>query len=64
MLFGNLVQRSVHAVINRLFDVGDTLEHQSVIFQDSPAEWLIAWTTDVHSVSVQISAISKVNDIF
>ena len=64
MFFVNLVQRSMHTVVERLFDIGETSKDQAVVLEHSPAEWFVSWAADVHSVSVQICAIGEVNDGF
>ena len=64
MFFVNLVQRSMHTVVDSLFDIGETSKDQAVVLEHSPAERLVAWASDVHSVSVQICAIGEVNDGF
>jgi len=64
MFFGNLVQCAMYVVTYRLFDIGETLERQTVVLEHCPAEWFVAWATGVHSVSVKIGAVSEVNDGF
>ena len=62
MFFGNLIQRSMHTVVDRLFDIGDALEHQAIVLERRSAEWLVARAATVHTITVEVRAIGEVND--